>query len=76
MTFINFVFTLMSVLVLIAAWLEINDRRKNKMKLTRNIRLKPKKIYASTLEEKLYKRVISREEYEWKKSERMGLPIR
>ena len=34
-----------------------------------------KNIYASDINEKLKKNVVSREQYEWIKSERFGVPI-
>jgi hypothetical protein len=76
MVFINTVLVVMTLLVLAAAWLETDKREEREMKLRKFLQLKPKKVYASTLDEKLYKKVITREEYEWLKSERMGLPVR
>ena len=76
MVFINTVLVVMTLLVLAAAWLETDKREEREMKLIKILQLKPKKVYASTLDEKLFKKVITREEYEWLKSERMGLPLR
>jgi len=76
MVFTNTVIVVMTLLVLAAAWLETDKREERAMKLKKLLQLTPKKIYASTLDEKLFKKVITREEYEWLKSERMGLPTR
>lgn len=35
-----------------------------------------KNIYPTSIEEKLAKNVITRDEYEWIKSDRIGIPIR